>query len=118
MTINIRFKWSLAAAAAALFVSMPGTAQAFECPKHFVEAWAAIERVDESMKGMEGKMAKEDIALVLAHLRGARMSYVEAKMHHTQTSGAFHHTRAIVRAHEAMGHALAAEGLHRSLMGK
>ena len=112
------FKWFLAAVVVALLTHVSPSAQALECPMHFAEAQAAIDRVAENIKDMESKMPKEDVGLVLAHLRNARMSLVEAKYHHTQKNVVYHHTRAIVRANEARGHAVAADSLHRKLMNK
>ncbi len=117
MKFTMKFHWILAAAVVALTVQMAPSAQAFECPLHFAEAQAAIEQAAENTQGMESKMPKEDVALVLAHLGNARMSLVEAKYHHTQPNS-HHHARAIVRANEARGHALAANTLHRILMNK
>ena len=111
-------KLFLATAVVALLAHVSSNAQAYECPTHFAEARAAIDKAAENTKGMESKMPKEDVALVLAHLRNARMSLLEAKYHHTQENGVYHHTRAIMRANEARGHAVAADSLHRNLMNK
>jgi hypothetical protein len=96
------------------------TAQAYECPKHFAEAWAAIETVAENMNRAEGVLPKEDIAVIGSHLRNARMSYTEGKQHHKagRDDGDYHHARAIVRAHEAQGHAAAAGSLLRLLVNQ
>ena len=117
MKLTMKFNWILATAVVALTVQMAPSAQAFECPLHFAEAQAAIEQTAENTQGMESKMPKEDVALVLAHLGNARMSLVEAKYHHTQSNG-YHHARAIVRANEARGYAVAADRLHQNMMNK
>ncbi len=103
-------KWILAATVVPLLLLAPWPAQAFECPMHFAAAQAAIDKAAESIKSMQGGMPMAS----RGHLRHAKMSLNEAEYHHSQT-GKFHHARAIVRAHEAQGHALAAGVLSRSL---
>ena len=103
-------KWILAAAVAAPIMHMPGSAQAFDCPAHFAEAQAAIDKAAESIKHIEGGMPLAS----RAHLQHAKMSLVEAKYHHAQT-GDFHHAGAIVRANEARGHAVAAYFMSQGL---
>ncbi len=99
----MKFKWIIAAAVIAPLVQMPWSAQAFECPAHMAEVQGAIDKASERIKHMNGGMP----LVALSHLRHARMSLVEARYHHEQT-GNFHHARAIVRANEARGHAIAA----------
>ena len=106
-------KWILAAALVASFVPMPWPAQAFECPEHFAAARTAINKAAERIKHMDGGMPMAS----RAHLRYARMSLNEAVYHHSRT-GNFRHARAIVRANEARGHAVAAEILARSLANR
>lgn len=101
-------KWILAATVAPLLSLTPWPAQAFECPVHIAEAQGAIDKAAESIKPMNGGMPITS----RAHLRYARMSLNEAEYHHSQ-AGDFHHARAIVRANEARGHAVAAEILSR-----
>ena len=103
-------KWILAAVIMVTLVQMPGSIQAFECPAHFAVAQSAIDKAADRIRRMEGGMPMA----AHAHLRQARMGLVEAKFHHDQ-AGNFHHARAIVRANEARGHAVAAEILSRSL---
>jgi hypothetical protein len=106
--IAMKRNWILAATVAPLLLLAPWPAQAFECPVHFAEAQAAIDKTAESIKPMNGVMP----LATRAHLRHARMSLNEAEYHHSQ-AGVFHHARAIVRANEARGHAVAAEILSR-----
>ena len=113
----MKIRWIWPAVILGLFVQFPSTAQAFECPKHFASAQAAIDRVIENTKDMADKMKPEDLALVRAHIANAQMTLEEAKAHHERAAGGpHHHARAIMRAHAAMGHALAADALHRSMM--
>ena len=42
----MKVKWLLAASAAVLVMQTPGSAQAFECPKHFAAAQAAIDKLE------------------------------------------------------------------------
>ncbi len=103
-------KWILAATIAPLLSLTPWPVQGFECPEHFAAARMAIDKAAESITRMAGAGA----AVAQSHLRQARMSLIEAKYHHTQ-SGDYHHARAIVRANEARGHAIATEILSREL---
>ncbi len=106
-------KWILAATVASLLSLTPWPAQAFECPEHFAAAQAAIDKANEQFRRMEVGMP----LAAHSHLRYARMSLVEANFHHAQT-GNYHHARAIVRANEARGHAVAGEILSRSLANR
>ena len=108
----------LVAFAATLVFLLPwGTAQAFECPKHFTEAQAAIDKVTEDMKGdMSKKMRKEDMALVHALLDDAKSRLASAKHNHEKPRGRFDHARAIAKADAARGYAVAADIFHFKLM--
>ena len=99
----MKCKWIIATAVIIPLTQTPWSAQAFECPSHFAEAQMAIDKADESIKHAKGGMP----LAARAHIRHARMSLMEARYHHTQI-GNFHHARAIVRANEARGHAIAA----------
>jgi hypothetical protein len=116
----MKTKLLLVVSSALLFFGASGSAQAYECPKHFAEAWAAIETVAENMNRAEGVLPKEVMVAPRSHLRNARMSYVEGKQHHKAgvDDGDYHHARAIVRANEAQGHAAAAGGLLRVLVNR
>ena len=103
-------KWILAVTVAPLLSLTPWPVQAFECPAHFAAAQAAIDKAAESIKRMKGGMPMAS----RAHLQHAKMTLNEAEYHHSET-GEFHHARAIVRANEARGHAVAAEILSRKL---
>ena len=99
----MKWKQTLTAALGTLLLQISGEVQAFECPVYFVEAQAVIEKADESIQRMEGGMPMA----ALSHLTQARMSLAEAEYHHTKENG-HHHARAILRANEARGHAVAA----------
>ncbi len=103
---------ALAAGAATL---APITAQAFECPRHFADAQAQIDKVMADMEGMEG-MSMEDVALVHALLDDARMLLEAAKHNHEKPQGPYDHGRSIARADSARGNALGAELLHFQFM--
>ncbi|MBL4908254.1 MAG: hypothetical protein JKX94_12435 [Sneathiella sp.] len=105
---------------ASLIVLLPwGSAQAFECPKHFAEAQAAINKVTEDMKGeMSKKMRKEDMALVHALLDDAKTRLTSARHNHEKPQGAFDHARSIAKADSAKGYAVAADLYHFKLMAK
>ena len=116
----MKTKLLLVVSSTLLSFGVGGSAQAYECPKHFAEAWAAIEEVAESMKRAEGVLPMEDMVAPRSHLRNARMSYAEGKQHHKtgRDDDGYHHARAIVRANEAQGHAAAAESLLRVLVNR
>jgi len=46
----MKVKWLIAASAIALVMQTPWSAQAFECPKHFAAAQAAIDKVAADMQ--------------------------------------------------------------------
>ncbi len=108
----------LVASAATLVFLLPwGSAQAFEGPRHFAEAQAAIDKVTEDMKGnMSKKMAKENMALVHALLDDAKSRLASAKHNHEKPQGRFDHARAIAKADAARGYAVAADMFHFKLM--
>lgn len=105
------WKQTLIAGAATLLLQLPAQVQAFECPTHFAEAKAAIERAEKSLQQMEGGMPMAGFS----HLKEARMSLAEAEYHHSKEEN-HHHARAIVRADEARAHATAAYFLSRTTM--
>ncbi len=105
----MKWKQPLTAALGTLLLQVPVEAQALECPVYFADAQAAIEKADESIQRMEGGMPMA----ALSHLRHARMSLAEAEYHHTKENG-HHHARAIVRANETHGYAIAAYLLSRN----
>ena len=113
----MRLKWLLAASAAALLFQLPSGAQAFECPKHFAAAQAAIDKIAGDMKGeMSKKMPKEQMALVHALLDDAKNRLASAKHNHEKPQGMYDHGRAIAKADAALGYATAADILHFKMM--
>ncbi len=114
----MKLKPLLAASAATLVFLLPwGSAQAFECPKHFAEAQAVIDKVTEDMKGdMSKKMPKEEMALVHALLDDAKSRLASAKHNHEKPQGLYDHARAIAKADAARGYAVAADIFHFKLM--
>ncbi len=109
----MKCKWIIAATVIVPLMQISWSAQAFECPAHFAEAQMAIDKADERIKHMKNGMP----LAAISHLRHARMSLVEARFHHAQ-SGNFHHARAIVRANEALGHAIVANIVSQKLVKK
>ncbi len=114
----MKLKFLLAGSAAVLIFQMPWNAQAFECPKHFADAQALIDKVADDMKGMKGKTSKEDHALVHSLLDDAKMFLAGAKHNHEKPQGAYDHARAIAKADSALGYATAADILHFKMMQK
>ncbi len=109
----------LTATAVALVLGFTGSAQAFECPKHFAVAQAAIDKITGDMGGdMSKQMPKEQMALVHALLDDAKTLLSSAKHNHEKPQGAFDHGRAIAKAEAARGSAVAADIFHFKLMGK
>ena len=72
-------KWLSAAFAAAFILSMPWSAQAFECPKHIEAAEDAIDAANDSMIGL-----KSDLHMHRGHmlLDDAKMLLGSAKHNH------------------------------------
>ena len=101
----MNFKWLLAAFAAALMFQLPGTAQAFECPKHFEAAEDAIDEANDAMIGL-----KTDIDMIRGHMLidDAKTWLSSAKHNHEKPQNAFDHARALAKAGTALGHAKAA----------
>ena len=112
-------KWLMSAMSLAVALQfMPSGAQAFECPKHFAAAQAAIDKVAADMKGMKGNTSKEEHALVHALLDDAKMMLAGGKHNHEKPQGAYDHARAIAKADAALGSAKAADLLHWRYMKK
>ena len=108
-------KFKLIVAFIALIVV--SSANAFECPKHFKAAQAAIDKVTGDMKGdMSKKMSKEDMALVHALLDDAKMRLDGARHNHEKPQGKYDHARALAKADAALGYAGAADKFHFKLM--
>ncbi len=104
--------------AVTLALQMPVIVGAFECPKHFKEAQAAIDKVAGDMKGMAKTMSKSDMALVHALLDDAKMLLAGAKHNHEKPQGKYDHARAIAKADAARGSAVASDILHWKYMKK
>ncbi len=118
--MKIRF---LSTVFVAALVSFAGAANAFECPKRFAEAQAAIDKVVGDMKGeMSKSMAsagmKPQMALIHALLDDAKMRLASARHNHEKPQGAYDHARAVAKAHAARGYAVAADIYHFKLMAK
>ena len=111
-------KWLLAASAAAMILQMSSGAQAFECPKRFAEAQTLIDKVTADMKGMKGKVSKEDHALVHALLDDAKSLLASGRHNHEKPQGKYDHARSIAKADSARGYAHAADLLHFKSMQK
>lgn len=97
---------------------LPAAASAFECPQHFAEAQAVIDKVEADMEGMDEMMAREDMALVHTLLDDAKMNLEGARHNHEKPQGAYDHARAIAKADTAKGYATAADILHFRMMQK
>lgn len=90
--------------AAALAFLIPVNARAFECPKHFREAQAAIEKATAAVKKLSGQ-AKAEVHMVLDD---AKMLLNGAQHNHEKPQGKMDHARAIAKADSARGYAEAA----------
>ncbi len=103
--------------AAAFTVAFGGAASAFECPGHFAEAQALIDKVTADMGGeMSKSMPKEQMGLVHALLDDAKTRLNSAKHNHEKPQGVYDHARAIAKADAALGYARAADLLHFKYM--
>ncbi len=104
----MKFKTLLAAGAVGVALGLSVPAQAFECPTHFKEAQAAIDKVAGAAKGAAGSVAKGDLALVHALLDDAKMLLASGRHNHEKPQGAYDHARAMSKSDAALGHAEAA----------
>ncbi len=116
-------RWALALLGVFALIQLPHAASAFECPRHFAKAQAAIDKVIGDMKGeMSKSMAsagmKPQMALIHALLDDAKMRLAGAKHNHAKPQGAYDHARAIAKADAALGYAVAADMYHFKLMAK
>lgn len=95
-------KWLSAAFAAAFILSMPWSAQAFECPKHIEAAEDAVDAANDSMIGL-----KSDLHMKRGHmlLDDAKMLLGSAKHNHKKPQNEFDHARAISKSDAAKGYA-------------
>ncbi len=115
----MRTAWLLIFSFVVLALLMPINVQAFECPKHFKAAQAAIDKVMGDMGGeMSKMMKKEEVTLVHALLDDAKTLLSGAKHNHEKPQRIYDHARAIAKADSARGYALAADIYHWKLMGK
>ena len=116
----MKITWLVGAVSVAVALQfMPKSAQAFECPKHFAAAQAAIDKVVGDMKGdMSKRMPKADMAQVHMLLDAAKMMLAGAKHNHEKPQGRLDHARAIAKADSARGYAVAADMLHFKMMKK
>lgn len=106
-----------ATAVVAMLALSGGSAVAFECPKHFADTQALIDKVAGDMGGeMSKKMPKEQMALVHSLLDEAKMLLAGAKHNHEKPQGAYDHARAIAKADSAHGYARAADIFYFKLM--
>ena len=96
----------LAILAGVFALGFGGTAAAFECPAHFDDAQAAIDKVGAEIKA--AGLPKEQAALVHALLDDAKMMLAGARHNHEKPQGAYDHARAIAKADSALANARAA----------
>ncbi len=114
-------RWASALLGIFALIQVPHAASAFECPKHFVKAQAAINKVIGDMKGeMSKSMAKAgmkaEMALIHAMLDDAKMRLASARHNHEKPQGRYDHARAIAKADAAQGYAVAADIYHFKMM--
>ncbi|NIR28975.1 MAG: hypothetical protein GWN84_06605 [Gammaproteobacteria bacterium] len=83
-----------------------GSAAAFECPRHFAEAEAAIEKATNAAERMP---AGEQKKLVHTLIDDAKMYLTSGRHNHEKPQGKYDHARAIAKADAARGYAQAAE---------
>ena len=112
---------SLFAVFVAALVSFAGAANAFECPRHFTKAQAAIDKVVGDMKGEMSKSMKRagmkaEMVLIHALLDDAKMRLASARHNHKKPQGRYDHARAIAKADAAQGYAVAADIYHFKMM--
>ncbi len=96
--------WLLIFSFVVLSLLMPISVRAFECPKHFKAAQAAIDKATAAVKKLSGQ-PKAEVHMVLDD---AKMFLVGAKHNHEKPQGKMDHARAIAKANSARAHAEAA----------
>ena len=119
----MRMKLLFAVISLSSIMVLPQVANAFECPKRFNAAQAAIDKVVGDMKGKMSKaMAKTNMkpqmALIHSLLDDAKMVLAGAKHNHAKPQGVYDHARAIAKAETARGYAVAADIYHFKMMAK
>jgi hypothetical protein len=114
----MKVKWLLAASTAVFVMQTPGNAQAFECPKHFAAAQAAIQKVASDMNADIPWQTPLDKELILTLLDDARMLLGGATHNHENPTGGYSHARSIAKADAALGYANAADLFHRELLSQ
>ncbi len=112
----MKMNWLLATSAVVLIMLTPGSAQAFECPKHIAAAQVAIDKVAADMAADTPWKRTEDKALVHALLDDAKSRLASAKHNHEKPQSAYDHARAIAKADAALGYAKAADTFHFVLL--
>lgn len=95
--------------AAAFAVRFGGATAAFECPRHFADVQALIDRVGASVDRARDCMDWQSIALVHGLLDDARMLLESAKRDHQRPQAPWDHARAFAKADTALGYARAAQ---------
>ena len=114
---SMKIQIAAAVAVVVLTFQAQGAAQAFECPKRFAAAQAAIDKVKGDMGGdMSKKMPKEQMALVHALIDDAKTRLTSAKHNHEKPQGIYDHARAIAKSDAAKGYAVAADMMHFKMM--
>ena len=114
----MKVKWLIAASAMALVMQTPWSAQAYECPKHFAVAQAAIDKVAADMQADIPWQEPLDKELVLTLLDDARMLLGGGKHDHENSRKSYGHARAIAKADSALAYARAADLFHRELLSQ
>lgn len=95
--------------AAAFAVRFGGATAALECPKHFADVQALIDKVSIGVDRARGRTPRDRVALVHALLDDARMMLEAARQNHEQPQGPYDHARAFAKADAALGYARAAQ---------
>jgi hypothetical protein len=109
-------KYLISVVSLLVLIFLSGSARAFECPKHFHAAQAAIDKVTEDMEGMTDQMRGMDMGSVHAVLARAKELLLEATRLHQLATAPVDHARSIGNADGARGYALGADILHFKMM--
>ena len=95
--------------AAAFAVRFGSANVSSECPKHFADVQALIDRVNAAVDRARHRIPLERAVLVHALLKDARMLLDLARRNHERPGSPYDHARAFAKADAAMGHARAAQ---------
>ena len=114
--VSSKVRWLMVLLFIITMFVLPQRANAFECQKHIALAQGAINELEELMESMTEVMPARDIRFVHRLIDDAKLFVAGAKHGHDEALGYHDHVRAVIMAHHARGHVIAATLLHDEFM--